>query len=183
MPACLRILYSIHPHYSREPRAIRMRLVREQGVLADAGARLPRTGLAQLAGLQLWLHWGPGAGEAAGCGGSGLFLPLESVWPVTHSSLYRQGKSCPLLGRDSLNKLGTSLFLGQNEVQEDREFQQNASLGSPKMTCLLVIKIFPGGIKEQENSVVWDTSVPGRVSPDGNKIKAWGKIPGRNNIL
>lgn len=41
----------------------------------------------------------------------------------------------------------------------------------------------PQEIKEQENSVVWDTSVPGRVSPDGNKIKAWGKIPGRDNIL
>lgn len=41
----------------------------------------------------------------------------------------------------------------------------------------------PQEIKEQENSVVWDTSVPGRVSPDRNKIKAWGEIPGRDNIL
>lgn len=51
---------------------------------------------------------------------------------ITHSFLYRQECPVPLLGRESLNKLGTSILLGQSEVQEDREFKQNASLGSPR---------------------------------------------------
>ena len=95
-------------------------------------------------------------------------MPLESESSLLYSLLF-VGRNAPSPSlEESLNKLGTSIFLGQREVQDDLPAgHQN----------------IPQEIKEQENSVVWDTSVPGRVSPDRNKIKVWGEIPGRDNIL
>ena len=55
---------------------------------------------------------------------------------------------CPPPRRDLLNKLGTSIFLGQGEVQGGKASELRTHLLVTPMTYLLGIKIFP---KKSEN--------------------------------
>ena len=62
---------------------------------------------------------------------------LQSRVHYYYSFLYMSECPVPLLGRDLLNELGPSLFLGQNEVQGGKESKQRMpSIMSPRWpTC------------------------------------------------
>ena len=86
---------------------------------------------------------------------------------ITHSLLYMPECPVPLLGRDLLSKLGASVFLGQGEVQGDREFKQRMhrliAPGDPPAGHQNIPQDIPQEIRECVDPAFWDTSVPGRV--------------------
>ena len=72
-----------------------------------------------------------------------------------------------LLKRDMLNKLRTSIFLGQSEVQGGREFKQRMHLpvavDDPPAGHQNIPQDIPQEVREQADPEVWDTSGPERA--------------------
>ena len=90
----------------------------------------------------------------------------------------------PLLGRDLLNKLGASIFLGQGEVQGGKESEQRMHLlvapDDPLVGHQNIPQDIPQEIRKQVDPAVWDTLVPGRakcVPPIKRRLRPGDEYP------